>query len=355
MTHAFAPPAPRPCPQPLTDEVVADYRTAMTRTDGSIADLGARFEAADRLARRAFEDKDRAAWEVVQVMEWNLQDRSAFWPTEPGDVLVLDTLYKYEDAHGPTYELPKGLSTADFVAKLERDVRENFVINSPEIPALAQGTHTDAEWQYIGYQWSLRAVEFARFIALSSIRQPHAIAYSIYRNLYDEAGETDSRRAHLRLLENFLCPFGIQTSSKDEMLYWTSPESVAVENFQLRMFWKRHPGWALGSAYVVEKLLPPQVDFIRDGLRLRGVPEERLTWFQVHIEGDVLHAADWLELIASAIQAPEDQLVVYSAAIERAQRLSLCWDCYDRDFMAWKKMGIPPHLPFRELHTRVGI
>src|SRR5688572_14452327 len=64
-------------PLPLQRDLVQDFRIAMTPVSSEDWDaLKRRADAARRLGVRAYVDEDRAAWEVVQVLEWRLQMKS---------------------------------------------------------------------------------------------------------------------------------------------------------------------------------------------------------------------------------------------------------------------------------------
>ena len=70
-------------PQALRPELVDAYRVAMTRVSADDWNaLRRRTDAACDLARRAFVDDDRAAWEVVQVAEDSPADRAGLRPED---------------------------------------------------------------------------------------------------------------------------------------------------------------------------------------------------------------------------------------------------------------------------------
>src|SRR5205085_5416145 len=103
----------------LSPTLIDEYKTVVTRVDPDDWEgHRRRVETARRLGRRAFVEKDRSSWLVTQVVEWRLQKRNQLRPTEPGDVHVLDALYRIEEASMPPCELPRGLSAEQFCKKL---------------------------------------------------------------------------------------------------------------------------------------------------------------------------------------------------------------------------------------------
>jgi pyrroloquinoline quinone (PQQ) biosynthesis protein C len=332
------------------------YRTVMTRSEpGSFDGIKRRADTAARLGKRAFVENDRAAWEVVQVIEWRLQRNSSLRPTEPGDVLVLDTLYRIEEATLPPVNLPTGLTPRQFCDKLTDDITSYSAVDSPAVVMMNSGKLTRQDWGYLGYQWLAPSGDFCRMIALASLPLPATHARFMYHNLYDEAGRGVFERTHQYLLEQFLGEFGVKPNDEEELLYWTAPEHLAMINAQNRMLWHPEPGWALGSMYLYERLLPFELSKIRDGLVALGVPKTKLGWFDEHIVVDVSHAEDWLGVVEKFLINYEDQKIAYAAAIDRGRWNQRSWNAIHTGWQEWKENKRPPHVPARELREATGL
>ncbi|HUS65342.1 MAG TPA: iron-containing redox enzyme family protein [Kofleriaceae bacterium] len=343
-------------PQALRPELVDAYRVAMTRVSADDWNaLRRRADAACDLARRAFVDDDRAAWEVVQVAEWRLQRAGHLRPTDPGDVLVLDAFYRIEESTLPDFDLPAGLTPAEFCRKLTDDIAPYSALESPTIKIMQSGTLGRADWEYFGYQWLAPSGDFTRMIALASLPLPHRFSRFMYHNLFDEAGRGTWERAHQYLLEQFLAELGVDVGDEEKLLYWSAPEHVALVNGQNRLLWHREAAWSLGSMYLYEKLLPFELASIRDGLLRLGVPRDKLAWFDEHIVVDVSHAEDWLGVVESFLLTHEEQRLAYRAAMERGRLGRVSWDCMYPGWERWKETGTPPHLPARELREATGL
>lgn len=321
---------------------------------GDLDELRRRAELAASLARRAFVEEGRAAWEAVQVLEWRLQRRSSLRPTDPGDVVVLDAMYRVEEGTMPPVELPRGLSPRQFCDRLTEDISRYGAVDSPTIKLMSSGKLTREDWEYLGYQWLAPSGDFTRMICLASLPLPPAFSRFMYHNLFDEAGRGDESRMHHHLLEQFLSQFGV-SGDEESLLYWSAPDHLAMINAQNRILWHPEAAWALGSMYLYERLLPFELAPIRDGLLALGVERETLGWFDEHIVVDVSHAEDWLGVVEGFITSYEDQQMAYTAAIDRGRWARRSWDSIHEGWKVWKETKVPPHVPARELRQATGL
>lgn len=343
-------------PLPLTSEMIETYRTIMTRTPASdFESIHKRVDTAARLGRRAFQENDRAAWEVVQVIEWRLQRNSSLRPTDPGDVYVLDTLYRIEEATLPKVDLPRGLTPRQFCDKLTEDISVYSAVDTKAIDLMKSGKLTRQDWEYLGYQWLAPSGDFCRMICISSMALPPTFARFMYHNLFDEAGKGVWEKTHHYQLQLFLKQFGVATDDEEALLYWSAPEHLAMINAQNRILWHQEPGWSLGSMYLYERLLPFELAPIRDGLLELGIKKETLGWFAEHIVVDVSHAEDWIGVVENFITSYEDQVIAYTAALDRGRWGRRSWDAIYDGWVQWKETKKPPHVPARELREATGL
>jgi pyrroloquinoline quinone (PQQ) biosynthesis protein C len=335
--------------------MVRDYQTIMTRVDPEDWDgHKRRVDTARTLAGRAFQTKDRGAWEVAQVVEWRLQRRNQLRPTEPGDVHVLDTMYRVEEAAAPVIECPEGLTSQEFTERLSADCYALNALDTPYVKMLGSGKVSKEDLTYFGYQMLAPAGDFTRMLAIASVRFPFELSLSVCVNLYEEAGEGKSEHAHVNLLKKFARHVGVNTD-EEALLDWTCPEILANTNAQNRMLWHYELGWALGSNFLMERLLPPEMGTVLEGLRSLGLSKDVTEWFDVHVAGDEDHAAAWLEIVEEHLPSPEDRRIVYRAAIERGRWNRLGWESLYPAWEQWKATQKPPRVPARELFEATGM
>lgn len=343
-------------PHEITEDLVDAYRIAMTPVSSTdFTRLEERTKAATDLATRAFVERDPTAWQIVQVIEWRLQRKSSLRPTDPGDVLVLDALYRIEESTLAPMNPPRGLTPHEFCDLLAKDVAAHSSADSGLIAAMQSGQLSPDDWKYLGYQWLSTAVDFSRLIAVASLPLPRRQAGVLYANLFDEAGRGDPSRSHFNLLCKFLHRFDIETNDEDVMLDWTVPLVLAMTNTQNRIAWHREPGWTLGSIFLGERLVPSELSRVHEALVRSELAQGSLEFFEEHVELDVEHSRDWLELIEHLISDDESQRITYMAAMQRGQAQRQAWDATLVAWKTWKETGARPHLPFRELRSAAGI
>lgn len=341
---------------PLTPEIVDEYRALMTRArPGDFAAVQRRVDRAERLGRRAFVDRERAAWELVQVVEWRLVRRNNLRPTDPGDAWVLDALYRIEEETIAPAELPAGLSADAFCAFLADQVKSFSSEDGMLVQALSSGVLGDEDWMYLGYQWLSSAIDFTRQIALASLTLPRAQARVLYANLYDEVGRGDWSKGHFNMLRDFLDQFGCRSDDEEEILRFNVPEVLAMSNAQNRMLAHQEPGWALGSLFLSERLVPNELGKIREILIAKKVKPTSTTFLDEHVITDVEHASEWLDVIKEVLVDREDQYATLQSAVQRGRFQKEAWGAALGGWQEWKSTGTPPHVPAPELYAATGI
>jgi hypothetical protein len=333
----FAPPA------------LCDAYRAILSPDTSRDSLAARHAAAEQLAVRAFEEGDRVAWEIVQAVEWRLVRRGNLRPTSPGDVLVLDTLYRAEEATLPVELPPTGLTPKEFLELLSSEITKHSSADGKLIQLMQTGDLAPQDWKFFGYQWLTSAIDFTRQIAVCSLALPREKARLLYLNLFDEIGRGDWSRAHWVLLSRFLTTFGIDADDEPTILAWTAPEILAMANLQNRLLAHQEPGWGLGSLFLAERLVPSELGQVRKAVLRMQLAANAVAFFDDHVETDVAHANDWQTVIEDSLVTYEDQRIVYTAALQRGRAQKRAWSAAFDAWRTWKATGEPPHVRFAEL------
>lgn len=334
MSTFFAPP-----------ELCDAYRVAMSRDRA----LAARRDAAALLGARAFGETDRVAWELVQAAEWRLQRRGNLRPTEPGDVIVLDALYRAEEATLAVDVPPDGLSPKQFCEFLAAEIAAHSSADGTLVRLMRTGDLSPEDWKFFGYQWLTSAIDFTRQIAVCSLALPRTQARLLYLNLFDEIGRGDWSRAHWVLLTRFLANFGVAVDDEAAILAWTAPEILAMANLQNRLLWHAEPGWGLGSLFLAERLVPSELGQVRQAVLGMQLQADALAFFDDHVETDVAHAGDWQTVIEDLLVDHQDQRIVYTAALQRGRAQQRAWAAAFDAWRAWKATGEPPHVRFVEI------
>ncbi len=335
---------------PLTEARAREYyRTLMNPVDRRTTDithLAACKEAAEELGRRAFLDRERSAWEVVQIIEWRIQRRTCYRPIAPVDVLVLSILYEIENRSIPEIEVPEGRSPEAFCRELRNHVMRFSATESRLMKVIASGELELEDWRYLAYQWISSTIDFTRAIAVASLPLPRPQARLLIENLYDEAGRGDWSRSHYIQLRNLLTLLEIDIEDEAQMLAWTVPEVLALVNTQNRLLWQTGPEGALGALYLVEQLIPTEMTEIRRHLAALDFSPEDLGYLDEHMTVDIRHSEEWLGIIADLIRDHEAQQLVFNAAVQQGRAQRAAWDAAYEGWRKWKETGEVVHLPF---------
>jgi hypothetical protein len=268
-------------------------------------------------------------------------------------VHVLSTLYRMEEEYEPVLTLPRSLSTDEFLRKMSDDCYALNALETPILKLLASDKVAREDFRYVLHQFVPPAADFTRMLAVSSVRFPYEFALSIYENLYEEAGSGNRERAHFRQLIRDASQYGVEMNDRPEIMDWICPEIIANTNCTFRMIWHYDPSWSLGAMYVMERLLPPELTAMREGMRALKV--ERMEFFDTHIHGDEQHAAEWLQIVNRHLNTYEKKQVAYSSAIHRGRWNLRGWEAIYPGLMQWKETGEGPRLPVRELREATGI
>lgn len=340
---------------PLTPELIADYRTILTRCKP--ADLDGhrvRVQTAQRLAARAFLEKDAATADVVLLVKWRLQKRSNLRPTEPGDVHVLDTIYRVEQASYPVLQVPRNLSGKQFSELLENESGAWSGSTTETFSVIRSGAMSTEEMRYVAYQ-SLPAVnDFLRMMAIALPRFELPAAVAIAENLWDEAGNGSLSRAHVTLFHDFARHFGADTD-EEVILDWAQPLSIEGVATTHRHLWSYELGTLLGTLYAVESTLAVDLPLFVEGFEKAKLEPEAYEWFTVHTTADEKHAADWVQLMETHFSTYEVQQAAYTAAMQRGVLVRKFWDAIHPGFLDWKATGQVRRLPARELREQTGM
>ncbi|MEZ4239911.1 MAG: iron-containing redox enzyme family protein [Myxococcota bacterium] len=309
-----------------------------------------RRRAVERLAAAA-DAGDRRAWCLAQLAMWRLFHDNRGVLCDPDDLATLQGLFTASRAWDPPVE---GIPFEPDVRRFGEHLAAAVIAASRPTrdPVGRMCAATREEWTFLANNMVAEALDFTRVIALASAKLPHRHARLLYHNLYDEAGRGDWAEAHFALFADFAAWAGVrvpgfQLADDDvsDVLRWTVPEVVAEINVHDRALLQEAPQESLGALFVVEHLVSTDFAALVAALRRLGAPPSAVRYFEVHVEGDPSHAADWLELVAPYARTAEEQRLVFAAAVTSARWYARGWDALCDGLDAWRATGAGPTLP----------
>jgi hypothetical protein len=309
---------------------------------GSVPDAGRRALSAERLARLAFVERDRRAWESVQSVVWQLMRREKFRPVHPSDTEVLEILFRVEESSIEMPAVSSSLSIDEFCDKLDRDLASIFSQGRFDESLLESFQAED--WQFVLYNFVPSGWDFTRIIALTSVMLPLELAVPLYENLHDEGGRGGRQTPHRILFGRMMEALGAKVPNLDlhglaelRFLDRVVPEAIAELNLWCRMLWSRHPGGAIGALYSVEASVPSYFSPLERQLRRLGLSDAALEYITGHQETDVEHAGQWRELVKRLLAInPDERAAIYQGALLGASWDVLAWQSAIQSWHDWK-------------------
>jgi pyrroloquinoline quinone (PQQ) biosynthesis protein C len=334
--------------RPPFDSTVAEQgstEVALLRRDclsAPIASAGRRARSAERLARLAFVERDRQAWESVQSVIWQLMRREKFRPVHPSDVEVLDIVFGAEESSIKTPAVSSSLSIHEFCDKLDHDLASIFSKGRFDESLLE--TFQAEDWRFVLYNFVPSGWDFVRIIALTAVMLPIELAVPLYENLYDESGRGGRQMPHRILFGRMMEALGANVPNLDRhsiaelrFLDLVVPEAIAELNLWSRMLWSRNPGGAIGALYSVEASVPSYFAPLERQLRRLNLNDAALEYITGHMETDVEHASQWRELVKTLLTInPNERAAIYQGALLSASWDVLAWQTVIQSWHAWK-------------------
>lgn len=313
--------------------------------------LARRFDAVRALARLPRE----SAWQVSQASQWTLNTRHQYHYKNGADLMVVQAL---AGQSGPQQRPTPGAAVsgawtdaASFCRELEAAVEKHTGANSP-FGRLAAADLGVEDVRYLGFQWLCTALDFSRQVAAASLALPLKHACVLYANLDDEGGHGDFEKSHYAQMRHTFAQIDIDISDRAEVLAWAVPEVVAHVNAIGAALLDPNPAAALAALYVIEKLTSDDATFAGQLMSLAGVDVQDEAYFSGHVDVDVEHAAQWLDVIAEQVLSEEDRRLVFASAVMLAETQSHAWASAFSGWQHWKATGERRVLPFAQLQAQ---
>ena len=317
---------------------------------GDLSELARRFEVVQALARLPRD----LAWQLSQAAQWTLNTRHQYHYKNGADLMVAQALGNQsglqETPTPPARMSGTWTDSVSFCRELEAAVEKHTGANSP-FGRLAAADLSVEDVRYLGFQWLCTALDFSRQVAAASLALPLRQACVLYANLNDEGGHGDFDQSHYAQMKHTFAQINIDISDRAEVLAWAVPEVVAHVNAIGAALLDPNPAAALAALYVIEKLTSDDANFAGQLMSLGGVKVQDEAYFSGHVDVDVEHAAQWLNVIAEQVLSEEDRRLVFASAVMLAETQSHAWASAFSGWQHWKVTGERRVLPFAQLQA----
>ncbi len=207
--------------------------------------------------------------------------------------------YAVEERSLPAVDLPRPLSEAEFLARIEHEVGSRSREKHPMSQYIFGGSASRAQLQvFLRHQWfrTFRLYREAADLLVNLVDVDEAAALARY--LHGELGEDDERRSHPRLLAKLLEAIGLQA---DFQGLSALPEEIAYLNNRVRSFRNPDVGWGLAVFYVTEIVVPGNHEKLYNALLKAGLSEDDAEYYKIHISLVPPRAKREWQLIAKRI------------------------------------------------------
>ncbi len=236
-----------------------------------------------------------SAWDVVETIP-------------PGD---FSTASQWFEARPPVpHATPSSSETDSTTTKTARELEclrelqaHHSFWNNALFRAFQSGYLTPDDLQFIFGQYSFYCRNFTRYLAALMANTDNDLHRAqLVENLWEESGAAEVSQRHAELFRRFLTQ-GLQLAL-DEL----SPAAVTqVFVHEVLSFCSRSPACE-GAAFLslgTESLVPRMYEIFLQGLTAAGIPEQHLTFFQLHIACDDEHAITLEQMMLSHADEPD--------------------------------------------------
>jgi len=189
------------------------------------------------------------------------------------------------------------------LAALRRLQDEHPLWRCALLSGFAQGAFSRDDLRYIYSQYHLYSSSFTRYIAAVMTNcENDLFRAQLSENLWEEGGGCEPARRHAQIFRNFLAR-SLDIEDVKQITYAPFTRQFVREylDFAIR-------GDAMsGSAFLslgTEGIVSRMYQIMRGGLRLAGIPDDELEFFDIHIACDDAHAVTLENMMVSYAREP---------------------------------------------------
>ncbi|MEO7735696.1 MAG: iron-containing redox enzyme family protein, partial [Kofleriaceae bacterium] len=170
------------------------------------------------------------------------------------------------------------------------------------LTSMASGSLSRDELSYVFSQYHLYSSSFTRFIAaVMASCESDLFRSQLSENLWEEGGGCVPERRHAQIFRNFLkCSLGVDSSKIEYEPYTRHFVREYLSQAQRSAPVAAAAFLSLGTEGIVARMYQS----MRTGLRLSGIPDGELEFFDIHIACDDAHAATLEDLMVSYAEQP---------------------------------------------------
>jgi len=174
-------------------------------------------------------------------------------------------------------------------------------------------------------------MRFYDLIVLSLVGIDEDVRTEVARNFWDEMGQGNPARAHVRLYRDLLDYLGILDGPEQfvDMLGW---EGLSGYNLLLYFAFNRREYFhSIGALAITELSDPDQYVKLLAGCRRVGIGADRpsvLDYYSGHVEVDALHGDGWIDNVIVPVlrRHPGEAKAVLEGAVMRLNSSKAYWD-----------------------------
>jgi hypothetical protein len=293
-------------------------------TRDALKALNERSGPAEELAKLAFKDKHRPAWEAVQrglfelpinqASTGQLPFRARSSPYFRGDLLSMglrEIFWDHEDAYLERVTASERVTGKKAVEYLEAEFRRRSVFDHPLFQYFAEEPFTENQVRaaVVSYLHSvlLRLRTIHRYIASVILPMDFEDAVNMAPLVIDELGEKHPSDAHANR-----CAADLKRW--DAEVNWTEPvkniDMLAMLNWNQRTVTHRDALWRITGIFCIEWNSYLELRSALLAFRKRGVPDAKMDVLVQHGDGDPYdkdgHVLVVCNEMAKRLQTPED-------------------------------------------------
>ncbi len=275
-------------------------------------------ENINKLAVRAFRDRNHEAWKEIQLLLFNINLKIMKNGFGLGSVeamedwLLRNIIEREEKKFLPQEKIPESVTntTETFLFWIKNQIVQHRINHHPLFSLFDNDDLSDEELRYFLANYRVNMQRFHLHVAAYSLFAPFDMRGELYNNLYDEMGQGNFQDAHPNLFEPLMEHFG-----------GSFPEDINIEtchllNTKISICWfSKGFYYGLGGMGALELSIPYQQRRILAHFRRRKLSDKLVKFFVVHCECDEHHGNEWFNAGMPHVQTKEQYEEVYWGAM----------------------------------------